>query len=79
MPKIYCRMLKYSHKWSQALSHSGEPAPNWEESMMKTYRTLSVLAILLVYALTGLYAKQTTGTISGVVSDETGGVLRGVD
>ncbi len=47
--------------------------------MIKIYRTLSVLAILLVFAFTGLNAQQISGTISGVVSDETGGVLPGVE
>ncbi|MCH8183706.1 MAG: carboxypeptidase regulatory-like domain-containing protein [Proteobacteria bacterium] len=47
--------------------------------MIKIYRTLAVCTILLVFAFTGLNAQQTTGTISGVVSDETGGVLPGVD
>jgi len=47
--------------------------------MIKSYRTLSVFTILLVFAFTGLYAQQTTGIISGVVSDETGGVLPGVE
>ena len=47
--------------------------------MSKVHRTLSVLAILLVFAFTGLHAQQITGTISGVVSDETGGVLPGVE
>lgn len=47
--------------------------------MIRTYRTLSVLAILLVFTFVGLNAQQTTGTISGVVQDETGGVLPGVE
>jgi hypothetical protein len=47
--------------------------------MIKTYRTLSIFTLLLVFAFAGLNAQQTTGTISGVVSDETGGVLPGVE
>jgi hypothetical protein len=47
--------------------------------MIKTYRILSVFTLVLVFAFTGLNAQQITGTISGVVSDETGGVLPGVE
>jgi hypothetical protein len=47
--------------------------------MSKTYRALSVLAILLVFAFVGVSAQQISGTISGVVKDETGGVLPGVE
>ena len=47
--------------------------------MIKTYRTLSVLTILLVFAFVGVSAQQISGTISGVVKDETGGVLPGVE
>ncbi len=47
--------------------------------MSKIYRTLSVFTVLLVFAFSGLNAQQITGTISGVVSDETGGVLPGVE
>ncbi len=78
MWKIYCKMSVNPHKWSQALSHLREPAPKLGGVMIKTYRTLSVLTILLVFAFTGLNAQQISGTISGVVKDETGGVLPGV-
>ncbi len=43
------------------------------------YRTLSVLAVLFILTFTGAYAQQTIGIIRGVVADETGGVLPGVD
>jgi len=46
---------------------------------MNTYRTLSVLTILFILTFTGAYAQQTTGVIRGTVTDETGGVLPGVD
>ncbi len=42
-------------------------------------RTLSVLAVLFILTFTGVYAQQTTGIIRGMVADETGGVLPGVD
>ena len=47
--------------------------------MIKTYRTLSVLAIVLVFTFAGVSAQQISGTIIGVVQDETGGVLPGVE
>ena len=47
---------------------------------MNTYsRTLSVLAVLFILTFTGAYAQQTTGVLRGNVTDETGGVLPGVD
>lgn len=46
--------------------------------MLTMTRVFSVIAILL-FSFAGVYAQQTTGTISGTVSDETGGVLPGVD
>ncbi len=36
------------------------------------------MSVVLVFTFVGIYAQQTTGTISGVVKDETGGVLPGV-
>ena len=46
---------------------------------MNTYRTLSVLAVLFILTITGVYAQQTTGILRGRVADETGGILPGVD
>ena len=46
--------------------------------MLTMTRVFSVIAILL-FSFAGAYAQQTTGTISGTVLDETGGVLPGVD
>ena len=46
---------------------------------MTTYQRLSVFAILFVFTFAGVYAQETTGNISGVVKDETGGVLPGVE
>ena len=46
---------------------------------MTNYQKLSVFAILFVFTFAGVYAQQTSGTISGVVKDETGGVLPGVE
>jgi len=46
---------------------------------MTTYQRLSVFAILFVFTFAGVYAQETTGHISGVVKDETGGVLPGVE
>jgi len=46
---------------------------------MNTYRTLSVLTVLFILTFTGAYAQQTSGSIRGTVTDETGGVLPGVD
>ena len=47
--------------------------------MLTMTRVFSVISVLLVLSFAGAYAQQTTGTISGTVSDETGGVLPGVD
>ena len=41
-------------------------------------RILSLFAIVLILSFAGVSAQQTTGTISGTVIDETGGVLPGV-
>jgi len=41
-------------------------------------RILSLCAIVLMLSFAGVSAQQTTGTISGTVMDETGGVLPGV-
>ncbi len=41
-------------------------------------RILSLFAIVLMLSFAGVSAQQTTGTISGTVIDETGGVLPGV-
>jgi len=46
--------------------------------MMTTKRVFLAISILLVFSFVGIYAQQTTGTISGTVADETGGVLPGV-
>ena len=46
---------------------------------MTIYQRLSISAILFVFTFAGVYAQQTSGTISGVVKDETGGVLPGVE
>ncbi len=43
------------------------------------HRVFPVIIILVVFSFVGIYAQQTTGTISGVVKDETGGVLPGVE
>ena len=43
------------------------------------HRVFSVIIILVVFSFVGIYAQQITGTISGVVKDETGGVLPGVE
>jgi outer membrane receptor protein involved in Fe transport len=42
------------------------------------HRVFSVIIILVVFSFVGVYAQQTAGIISGVVKDETGGVLPGV-
>jgi len=46
--------------------------------MMTTKRVFLAISILWVFSFVGIYAQQTTGTISGTVTDETGGVLPGV-
>ena len=46
---------------------------------MTNYQKLSVFAVLFAFTFVGLQAQQTTGTISGVVKDETGAVLPGVE
>ncbi len=46
--------------------------------MMTTNRVFLAISILWVFSFVGIYAQQTTGTISGTVADETGGVLPGV-
>ena len=46
---------------------------------MTTYQRLSLFAVLFVFVCAGVYAQETTGNISGVVKDETGGVLPGVE
>jgi len=45
---------------------------------MTSYHKLFLFAVLFVFTFAGVYA-QTGGTISGVVKDETGGVLPGVE
>jgi len=47
--------------------------------MPTTNRVFLAISILWVFSFVGIYAQQTTGTISGVVKDETGGVLPGVE
>jgi hypothetical protein len=46
---------------------------------MSNYQRLSVFAVLFVFVCAGVYAQETAGHISGVVKDETGGVLPGVE
>ncbi|MBI2821078.1 MAG: TonB-dependent receptor [Acidobacteria bacterium] len=45
---------------------------------MNLYRTLSAFAVFLVFSATLCWAQEITGTISGLVKDEGGGVLPGV-
>lgn len=47
--------------------------------MFKTYRQLLTWTILFGFTIASAYAQEITGTISGVVSDETGGVLSSVE
>ena len=47
--------------------------------MFRTYRQLLTCAILFGLTIACAYAQEITGTISGVVSDETGGVLPSVE
>jgi len=47
--------------------------------MVITNRALLAMSVVLVFTLVGVHAQQTMGTISGVVQDETGGVLPGVE
>ena len=48
--------------------------------MVFTQRVFNVvISVVLVFSFVQAYAQQTTGTISGVVTDETGGVIPGVE
>ena len=62
------------------VSYPGTDSPIDQGGIMAiTNRALLAMSVVLVFTFVGVHAQQTMGTISGVVQDETGGVLPGVE